>query len=105
MLHPTDDGKGINVDAVRKKAPERGLIEEGQTISDRELQFIFHAGFSTAQKVTQISGRGVGMDVVQSEIKQLGGVVSIQSGMRQGHHLRAASAVHGGRERVDGVDR
>ncbi len=70
----------MNGPAVRKKALERGLIAEGQDISDQEvIQFIFHAGFSTAAAVTQISGRGVGMDVVQSEIKQMGGVVSIHS--------------------------
>jgi chemosensory pili system protein ChpA (sensor histidine kinase/response regulator) len=80
ILTLADDGRGVNVDAVRKKAIERGLLDEGATISEKELlQFLFHAGFSTAQKVTQISGRGVGMDVVQSEIKQLGGTVVIQS--------------------------
>ncbi|MDQ8035874.1 MAG: Hpt domain-containing protein, partial [Pedobacter sp.] len=80
VLTLADDGRGINVPAVRKKALERGLIKEGQEISDQEvIQFIFHAGFSTAAAVTQISGRGVGMDVVTSEIKQMGGVVSINS--------------------------
>ncbi len=80
VLTLADDGRGINIPAVRKKALERGLITEGQDISDQEvIQFIFHAGFSTASAVTQISGRGVGMDVVQSEIKQMGGVVSIAS--------------------------
>ncbi len=80
VLTLADDGRGVNVDAVRKKAIERGLLEENATISEKELlQYLFHAGFSTAQKVTQISGRGVGMDVVQSEIKQLGGTVVIQS--------------------------
>jgi len=85
VLTLADDGRGINIAAVRKKALERGLITEGQEISDQEvIQFIFHAGFSTASAVTQISGRGVGMDVVQSEIKQMGGVVSIQSIAGQG---------------------
>jgi chemosensory pili system protein ChpA (sensor histidine kinase/response regulator) len=80
VLTLADDGRGINIPAVRKKALERGLIKEGQEISDQEvIQFIFHAGFSTAAAVTQISGRGVGMDVVTSEIKQMGGVVSINS--------------------------
>ncbi|HMY81329.1 MAG TPA: Hpt domain-containing protein [Agitococcus sp.] len=80
VLTLADDGRGVNVEAVRKKAIERGLLQADATISEKELlQFLFHAGFSTAQKVTQISGRGVGMDVVQSEIKQLGGTVVIQS--------------------------
>jgi len=76
----SDDGKGIDTDAVRRKAVERGLIEESARLTDQEIQqFIFNAGFSTAAKVTQISGRGVGMDVVSSEIKQMGGSVSIDS--------------------------
>jgi chemosensory pili system protein ChpA (sensor histidine kinase/response regulator) len=85
VLTLADDGRGINIPAVRKKALERGLITADQEISDQEvIQFIFHAGFSTAAAVTQISGRGVGMDVVTSEIKQMGGVVSIQSVTGQG---------------------
>ena len=80
VLAISDDGGGIDVDAVRSKAIERGLITEGQDVSDHEvMQFIMHAGFSTAQKLTQISGRGVGMDVVGSEIKALGGSVAIDS--------------------------
>jgi chemosensory pili system protein ChpA (sensor histidine kinase/response regulator) len=76
----SDDGKGIDTDAVRRKAVERGLIEENARLTEQEIQqFIFNAGFSTAAKVTQISGRGVGMDVVSSEIKQMGGSVSIDS--------------------------
>ena len=75
-----DDGRGINVAAVRNKAIERGLLAVDAEISDVEImQFIFNAGLSTAQAVTQISGRGVGMDVVQSEIKLLGGNVSVDS--------------------------
>lgn len=85
VLTLSDDGRGINIPAVRKKALERGLITAGQDISDQDvIQFIFHAGFSTAAAVTQISGRGVGMDVVTSEIKQMGGVVSIHSVAGQG---------------------
>jgi chemosensory pili system protein ChpA (sensor histidine kinase/response regulator) len=81
----SDDGKGIDTDAVRRKAVERGLIEENARLTEQEIQqFIFNAGFSTAAKVTQISGRGVGMDVVSSEIKQMGGSVSIDSRKGQG---------------------
>jgi chemosensory pili system protein ChpA (sensor histidine kinase/response regulator) len=80
VLELSDDGGGINIDAVRAKAVKLGLIDANSTLPDQEvLQFIMHAGFSTAQKVTQISGRGVGMDVVNSEIKQLGGTMRIQS--------------------------
>ena len=80
-----DDGRGINIDAVRKKAIERGLMTEDSQLTDIEImQFILHAGFSTAQQVTQISGRGVGMDVVNSEIKQMGGTLFIDSIPGQG---------------------
>lgn len=76
----SDDGAGINLAAVRKKAVERGLMEANAELSDHEIsQFILQAGFSTATEVTQISGRGVGMDVVHSEIKQLGGSMDIDS--------------------------
>ncbi|HEX5361071.1 MAG TPA: Hpt domain-containing protein [Fluviicoccus sp.] len=85
VLTLSDDGRGINTDAVRKKAIERGLLSPDTDISEKELlQFIFHAGLSTASQVTQVSGRGVGMDVVQSEIKQLGGVIIINSTRGQG---------------------
>jgi len=76
----SDDGRGIDVNAIRKKAIEKGFIDADSKISDRDvLQYIMEAGFSTAEKVTQISGRGVGMDVVDSEIKQLGGVLEIDT--------------------------
>ncbi|MBO6703380.1 MAG: Hpt domain-containing protein [Pseudomonadales bacterium] len=85
VLTISDDGGGINVDAVRGKAIERGIITEDQEVSDHEvMQFIMHAGFSTAQKLTQISGRGVGMDVVGSEIKALGGDITIDSAFGKG---------------------
>ncbi|TBW07116.1 hybrid sensor histidine kinase/response regulator [Azotobacter chroococcum subsp. isscasi] len=80
LLTLADDGSGIRLDAVRRKAVERGLMKPGAQLSDHEvLQFILEAGFSTADRVTQISGRGVGMDVVHSEVKQLGGSMSIES--------------------------
>jgi chemosensory pili system protein ChpA (sensor histidine kinase/response regulator) len=85
ILTLQDDGNGINVDAVRQKAIERGLIANDSKLNDYDvMQFIFHAGLSTAEKVTQISGRGVGMDVVQSEIKLLGGTVNVDSVAGQG---------------------
>ena len=85
----SDDGGGINVDAVRKKAIERGLMSESQNLSDHDvMQFILHAGFSTAQKLTQISGRGVGMDVVVSEIRSLGGSITIDSTLGVGSEFQ-----------------
>ncbi len=80
VLRMKDDGGGIPVQVIRDKAISQGLIKENARLSDHEiLQFIMQAGFSTAEHVTQISGRGVGMDVVSSEIKQLGGNITIES--------------------------
>ncbi len=85
LLYLSDDGAGINVDRVREKAIEQQLMDADAQLTDQEImQFIFHAGFSTAQTVTQISGLGVGMDVVSSEIKQLGVSVEISSRLGQG---------------------
>jgi chemosensory pili system protein ChpA (sensor histidine kinase/response regulator) len=85
VIDMRDDGAGVDLDAVRRKAIKRGMIEAGAEISDYELlQFILQAGFSTAEKVTQISGRGVGMDVVHAEVKQLGGSMIIDSTPGQG---------------------
>ncbi|MEK1906655.1 MAG: Hpt domain-containing protein [Pseudomonas sp.] len=85
LLTLSDDGGGIRLDAVRRKAIERGLMDADSDLTDHEvLQFILEAGFSTAEKVTQISGRGVGMDVVHSEVKQLGGSMSIESTVGEG---------------------
>ncbi|MBB1608206.1 MULTISPECIES: Hpt domain-containing protein [unclassified Pseudomonas] len=85
LLSLADDGGGIRLDAVRRKAVERGLMAADAELSDHEvLQFILEAGFSTAEKLTQISGRGVGLDVVNAEVKQLGGSMSIHSETGQG---------------------
>ncbi|WPN29822.1 Hpt domain-containing protein [Pseudomonas sp. P5_109] len=84
-----DDGAGVPLDAVRRKAIKRGLLSPDSVISDHDvLQFILQPGFSTAEKVTQISGRGVGMDVVHEEVRQLGGTMSIDSVPGQGVHFR-----------------
>jgi chemosensory pili system protein ChpA (sensor histidine kinase/response regulator) len=81
----SDDGKGIDAESIRAKAISLGLIKAEQQVDQEELlQFIFHPGFSTAKAVTQISGRGVGLDVVQSEIKTLGGHVSVNSELGKG---------------------
>ena len=81
VINLIDDGRGINVNAVRQKAIEQGLISAKDTSLKTLdiMQYIFNAGLSTAKSVSQISGRGVGMDVVQSEVKQLGGVVTVDS--------------------------
>jgi len=81
-LEIRDDGKGINGIIIGRKAIEKGLITETEfeNMSEKErIQLIFKAGFSTAEQVSSISGRGVGMDVVITNIKQLGGVVDIDS--------------------------
>jgi len=84
-----DDGAGVPLEAVRNKAIKRGLLDPQAQLSDREvLQFIMQPGFSTAEKITQISGRGVGMDVVHEEVRQLGGSMSIDSIAGQGVHFR-----------------
>lgn len=80
-----DDGAGIRKDKVRARAVSQGMIDESYNPSDRELfRLILQPGFSTAETVTQISGRGVGMDVVHSEILQLGGSLNISSEEGQG---------------------
>ncbi|WP_151742797.1 MULTISPECIES: Hpt domain-containing protein [unclassified Acinetobacter] len=81
----SDDGKGIDVNRIKEKALQTGLMTKDQKLDQEEiLQFIFHPGFSTATQVTQISGRGVGLDVVQSDIKALGGHVSVDSTLGKG---------------------
>lgn len=77
-----DDGAGVNVERVKAKALERGLIsrEQAARMSDREAtHLLFMPGFSTAEKVTNVSGRGVGMDVVKTNIEKIGGTVDLQS--------------------------
>lgn len=78
-----DDGKGLDVDFIAKKAESKGISVDGLT--DKEiLHLIFHPGFSTAQKVTNVSGRGVGMDVVHSKIESLGGSIELSSEINKG---------------------
>ena len=86
-----DDGGGIRPDKIRDKAIDRGLLtpERAETMSDRELiNLILLPGFSTAEKVTNVSGRGVGMDVVKTNIERIGGTLDIQSNPGQGTTLR-----------------
>ncbi|MBA1202953.1 response regulator [Pseudomonas capeferrum] len=85
VIEMSDDGAGVPLEAVRQKAIKRGLLDPQARLSDHEiLQFILRPGFSTAQKITQISGRGLGMDVVHEEVKQLGGSMSIESSPGKG---------------------
>ncbi len=87
----SDDGGGIDPERIRAKALERGLIthEQAARMSEREcVQLVFLPGFSTAQVVTNVSGRGVGMDVVKTNIEKIGGTVDIQSHPGQGTTLK-----------------
>jgi two-component system, chemotaxis family, sensor kinase CheA len=91
VIEVADDGAGIAVEKVRAKAIERGLItpERAALLSERELlQLIFLPGFSTAATVTNVSGRGVGMDVVRTNVERIGGKVEIDSRAGKGTTLR-----------------
>ncbi|OOG47947.1 Hpt domain-containing protein [Rhodanobacter sp. C01] len=80
VIRVSDDGRGLNREAIRKRGIERGLLRADIKPTDNQLlSLITQPGFSTASKVTQLAGRGVGMDVVANEIKQLGGSLSIDS--------------------------
>jgi chemosensory pili system protein ChpA (sensor histidine kinase/response regulator) len=80
MITLSDDGRGLDIEAIRKRALKQGMINANADISDDDLiQCVLLPGFSTAKEVTQISGRGVGLDVVTSEVKQLGGSLEIDS--------------------------
>jgi len=75
-----DDGRGLNKDAILHKAMEKGLVRDGQALSEREIfNLVFLPGFSTAKKVTDVSGRGVGMDVVRKTLEELRGNIEIVS--------------------------
>ncbi len=87
IIEIQDDGAGIDPEKLKNKALEKGILTEDQlnSLSDREaLMLIFQPGFSTAEKVTNISGRGVGMDVVKTNIEKLGGTVELQSEVGHG---------------------
>ena len=87
VIEVRDDGNGINVEAVKSKALERGVItpEQADSMSDKEIiDLLFLPSFSTAKKVTDISGRGVGLDVVKSKIESLSGEVEVHSRLGEG---------------------
>lgn len=80
LIRVADDGRGVNVEAVRARAIERGLIDATARLTQAEtLQLIFAAGFSTASKVSAVSGRGVGMDVVRRSVEALRGSIDVES--------------------------
>ncbi len=85
MVRLSDDGGGMNLKAIRDKAQTLGLIAPGQTLSDEDaMQLILEPGFSTAGAITQQAGRGVGMDVVATEIKRLGGALHMETKVGEG---------------------
>ena len=87
----TDDGAGLNAERIRKKAVERALInpEQAARMTEREIfNLIFLPGFSTAEKVTNVSGRGVGMDVVKTNVEKIGGTVDVESTAGRGTTVR-----------------
>lgn len=85
LIQITDDGAGINADRIRQKAIEKGVIDEDIKMSDEEvIDLIFHPGFSTAEVVSDVSGRGVGMDVVRRNIRGLGGSVEVKTEVGKG---------------------
>ncbi|WP_096703285.1 chemotaxis protein CheW [Magnetospirillum sp. 15-1] len=82
IIEISDDGRGLNLDRIKQKAIQNGLATESEleALTPQQIyQFIFKAGFSTAEKVTSVSGRGVGMDVVRTNIEKIGGTVELKS--------------------------
>jgi chemosensory pili system protein ChpA (sensor histidine kinase/response regulator) len=80
VIHFSDDGQGLNLSNIRNKALSNGLLSKDDELTDAEVtDLIFHPGFSTAEEVTELAGRGIGMDIVRSEAASLGGRVSIAS--------------------------
>lgn len=85
LIHVADDGGGINRDRLLAKAIEKGILPPGASPPEEEIdELLFHPGFSTAEKVTDVSGRGVGMDVVRKNIMTLGGRIQVQSTLGKG---------------------
>ncbi|AND69463.1 histidine kinase [Dyella thiooxydans] len=93
VISVSDDGRGMNPDVLRRKAVEKGVIDEAQAarLTENECyELIFRAGFSTAATVSDISGRGVGMDVVKTRITELGGTLQVTSKLGRGSTLELA---------------
>jgi two-component system chemotaxis sensor kinase CheA len=110
VIEVIDDGKGLNKEVLKNKAIEKGLIEEDAILTDKQtFELIFHAGFSTAEKLTDVSGRGVGMDVVRKNIQALGGNIEIDSELGKGSkiaiHLPLTLAILDGQSIAVGDER
>ncbi len=110
VIEVRDDGKGLNKEVLKSKAIEKGLIEEDAVLTDKQIyELIFMAGFSTAEKLTDVSGRGVGMDVVRRNIQSLGGNIEIRSELGKGStiaiHLPLTLAILDGQSIAVGDER
>ncbi len=110
VIEVRDDGKGLNKEILKAKAIEKGLIEEDVVLTDKQIyELIFMAGFSTAEKLTDVSGRGVGMDVVRRNIQSLGGNIEISSELGKGStiaiHLPLTLAILDGQSIAVGDER
>jgi two-component system chemotaxis sensor kinase CheA len=87
VIEISDDGRGIDAERIRKKAVEKGLLtkDQAERMTEREaLQYIFSSGFSTAAEVSEVSGRGVGMDIVRSNLQRLGGLIDLETEVGKG---------------------
>ena len=110
VIEVKDDGKGLDKDMLRTKAIEKGLIDEETVLTDKQIyELIFMAGFSTAEQLSDISGRGVGMDVVRRNIQSLGGNIEIISELGKGStiaiHLPLTLAILDGQSIAVGDER
>lgn len=89
IIQITDDGKGINGERLVQKAKEKGIIPQHASLTEQQsIELIFHPGFSSKDEVSEVSGRGVGMDVVKTNIEALGGEVKVRSKVGQGSCFR-----------------
>ena len=83
MIQISDDGRGLDREKILRKAREKGLVEPDAQLTESEIfNLIFHPGFSTAEKITDVSGRGVGMDVVRKQVQKLRGRIDVHFAAR-----------------------